>query len=236
MVLVAGGTFRMGRNNGDDDEKPVHTVTVESFYMGKYEVTQKEWIEIMGSNPSSYWGDTLPVEQVSWYEAVEYCNKLSLREGLVPAYSGSGDGITCDFKASGYRLPTEAEWEYAAKGGRDAPVFKYAGGNGVDAVAWYNGNSEERTHPVGTKQPNNLGLYDMSGNVWEWCWDWFGDYGSGSQTDPQGASSGTIRVLRGGSWSNSARGVRSTFRGNFTPADRDSYLGFRVVRTVPESP
>ncbi|MDR1374834.1 MAG: SUMF1/EgtB/PvdO family nonheme iron enzyme, partial [Treponema sp.] len=162
MMRVEGGTFQMGSNNGSSDEKPVHRVTVKSFYMGKYEVTQGEWIRVMGSNPSNWKGDTLPVEKVSWYDAVEYCNKLSRQEGLTPAYWGSRDSITCDFNATGYRLPTEAEWEYAAKGGnKGSMTYEYAGGNAVDSVAWYDGNSGNRTHPVGTKQPNSLGLYDM---------------------------------------------------------------------------
>jgi formylglycine-generating enzyme required for sulfatase activity len=234
MVLVEGGTFQMGSTNGEDNEKPAHTVTVKSFYMGKYEVTQKEWREVMGNNPSYFKGDTLPVEQVSWYEAVEYCNRLSLKEGLSPAYRGSGDAIVCDFNASGYRLPTEAEWEYAAKGGnKDYLSYEYSGGNSVDGVAWYSGNSGNSTHPVGTKSPNSLGLYDMSGNVWEWCWDRYGSYSGGSQTDPVGpVSSGPGRVARGGSWANDAAGVRSANRNGYTPSGRGTGLGFRVVRPI----
>jgi formylglycine-generating enzyme required for sulfatase activity len=232
MVFVEGGTFQMGSTNGQDGENPMHTVTVKSFYMGKYEVTQKEWAAVMGSNPSNFKGDNLPVEQVSWNDAIEYCNKLSLKEGLTPAYRGSGNAVTCDFNASGYRLPTEAEWEYAAKeGNKDYISYEYSGGNGVDGVAWYGGNSGRTSHPVGTKQANSLGLYDMSGNVWEWCWDWFGNYSSGSQTNPTGAFSGTRRVFRGGSWLNDAASVRSAFRHNFTPSDRGNYLGFRLVRS-----
>jgi formylglycine-generating enzyme required for sulfatase activity len=232
MVLVEGGTFQMGSTNGFDNEKPVHTVTVKSFYMGKYEVTQKEWTEVMGSNPSSFKGDTLPVESINWYEAVEYCNRLSLKEGLTPAYWGSGAAIVCDFHASGYRLPTEAEWEYAAKGGnKNFLSYEYSGGNSVDRVAWYSGNSGYSTHPVGTKQANDLGLYDMSGNVYEWCWDWYGrSYNSGSQNNPVGASSGSGRVLRGGSWGDDAGGVRSAYRGGNTPSGRYGNLGFRLVR------
>jgi formylglycine-generating enzyme required for sulfatase activity len=233
FVRVEGGTFRMGSaNGGDDDERPVHTVTLTSFYMGKYEVTQKEWVEIMGANPSHFKGDTLPVEQVSWHDAIEYCNKRSLREGLTPAYRGSGDSVTCDLSASGYRLPTEAEWEYAAKGGANGAylTYEYAGSNSVDGVGWYNGNSSRRTHPAGQKQPNDLGLYDMSGNVWEWCWDWYGNYPGGSQTDPVGPASGSRRVLRGGSWENSAPLLRSAHRGGDTPKNRYGIYGFRLVR------
>jgi formylglycine-generating enzyme required for sulfatase activity len=231
MVYVEGGTFQMGSTNGNSNEKPVHTVTVKSFYMGRTEVTQKEWREVMENNPSAFKGDNLPVENISWYEAVEYCTKLSLKEGLTPAYRGSGDAIACDFNASGYRLPTEAEWEYAAKGGaKDYLIYEYAGSNNVDGVAWYSGNSGNTTRPVGTKQPNSLGLYDMSGNVWEWCWDWYGSYGGGNQTNPAGASSGTYRVERGGSWFHDAAYVRSAFRNSDTPSSRYYALGFRLVR------
>jgi formylglycine-generating enzyme required for sulfatase activity len=231
MVLVEGGTFQMGSNNGKSYEKPVHTVTVKSFYLGKYEVTQKEWAEVMGSSPSRFKGDNLPVENVSWFDAVEYCNKRSLKEGLVPAYRGSGDSITCDFKATGYRLPTEAEWEYAAKGGnKDYMVFEYAGGNSPGAVAWYKDNSGYQTHPVGTKQPNSLGLYDMSGNVWEWCWDRYGRYSGGSQSDPVGASLGSNRVIRGGSFRFTAADVRSASRYLSEPSSRNDNFGFRLLR------
>ena len=207
MVRINGGTFQMGSNNGYRDEEPVHTVTVSSFYMGKYEVTQKEYREVMGTNPSNFKGDNLPVEQVSWYDAVEYCNKRSQREGLTPAYTIDKSRkdpnntstydtvkwvVTWNKNANGYRLPTEAEWEYAAKGGNGSPGnYTYAGSNNADEVAWYIGS---KTQNVGTKKPNGLGLYDMSGNVWEWCWDWYGSYSSAAQTDPAGASSGSHRV------------------------------------------
>jgi formylglycine-generating enzyme required for sulfatase activity len=231
MVLVEGGTFEMGSANGLDNETPVHQVRISSFYMSKYEVTQQEYQAVMGINPSYFKGDNLPVETVSWYEAIEYCNKLSVKEGLTPAYRGSGDSVVCDLKASGYRLPTEAEWEYAAKGGsRETMVYEYSGSNSVDAVGWHRGNSGETTHPVGGKVPNSLGLYDMSGNVWEWCWDWYGDYGSGAQTDPVGAVSGALRVRRGGSWFGYGWYARSAYRYYFTPSSRYGNLGFRLVR------
>ena len=218
-------------SGGDDDERPVHTVTVKSFNLSKYPVTQKEWYEVMGTNPSRFKGDNLPVEQVSWFEAVEYCNRRSAKEGLTPAYSGSGESITCDWSANGYRLPTEAEWEYAAKGGgRDPMVYEYSGSNSVDSVAWYTSNSGGTTQSVGTKAPNSLGLYDMSGNVWEWCWDRYGSYSSGSQTDPRGASSGSNRVWRGGSWGNSAESARSAYRYFSYPYNRSYFYGFRVLR------
>jgi formylglycine-generating enzyme required for sulfatase activity len=232
MVRVEGGTFQMGSNNGDDDERPVYSVTVQGFSMGEFQVTQREWQEVMGNNPSERKGDGLPVTNVTWFEAVEYCNRRSRREGLVPAYGGGGENITCNFNASGYRLPTEAEWEYAAKGGnKDPMVYEYSGSNSPGSVAWYIDNSGGSLHQVGTKQANSLGLYDMSGNVYEWCQDRYGNYPGGPQTDPRGPSTGANRVVRGGSWGNDARYVRSAGRGSFTPSDRLSYIGFRVART-----
>ncbi|MDR1904282.1 MAG: formylglycine-generating enzyme family protein [Treponema sp.] len=234
VEYIEGGTFLMGSaNSGNSDEQPVHSVTVRSFYMGKYEVTQREWLEVMGSNPSYFIGEDLPVERVSWYEAVEYCNKRSLKEGLTPAYSGGGDSIVCDFSTNGYRLPTEAEWEYAAKGGnKDERPYEYSGDDNVDNVAWYADNSGFTTHPVGTKAPNSLGLYDMTGNVWEWCWDWYGSYGSDdAQTDPTGASSGSNRVRRGGSSNLEARYMHATRREKDSLFYRLRFLGFRLVHS-----
>jgi formylglycine-generating enzyme required for sulfatase activity len=230
FVRVEGGTFMMGsplpEEEREDNETP-HKVTVTSFYMGKYEVTQEEWVAVMGTNPSNFKGDNLPVEQVRWYDAIKYCNKRSVKEGLTPAYRGSGKGVT--WNGNGYRLPTEAEWEYAARGGNlgDFLVYRYA--SNEDVVTWYNGNSGEKTHPVGTKQPNGLGIYDMSGSVYEWCWDWSGDYPSSPQTDPRGASSGSYRVARGGSFN--GQNPRSVWRSYSTPSNRADNLGFRLVRS-----
>jgi formylglycine-generating enzyme required for sulfatase activity len=232
MVWVEGGTFRMGSTNGEDNERPVHSVTVQGFYMGKFEVTQREWQDIMGGNPSRWKGDALPVAMVSWYDAVEYCNRRSVKEGLVPAYRGGGETITCDFNASGYRLPTEAEWEYAAKGGgKDLLVYEYPGSNSPENVAWYKDNSGGSTHQVGTKQPNSLGLYDIGGNVYEWCWDRYGNYSESAQTDPRGPSAGDRRMMRGGAGSTSARTVRSAYRLLSPPSDRYNDVGFRLVRS-----
>jgi formylglycine-generating enzyme len=244
FVRVEGGTFQMGTaSGGNNDERPVHTVTVKSFNISKYEVTQKEWYEIMRTTvrqqrdmadkswPMRGEGDNYPMYYVSWYEVVEYCNRRSIKEGLKPAYRGSGDNIICDWNANGYRLPTEAEWEFAARGGiNEYLTTEYSGSNSVGAVAWYDGNSGNSTQPVGTKAANSLGIHDMSGNVWEWCWDWYGSYASGSQTDPRGAVSGAGRVLRGGSWFNSAANVRSAYRYYSTPSYRGHYIGFRLVR------
>jgi formylglycine-generating enzyme required for sulfatase activity len=220
------------------DAEVQHRVTISGFYMGKYEVTQKEWTEVMGTNPSNFKGDNLPVEMISWYEAVEYCNKRSIKEGLPVAYRGSGDVITCDFTAGGYRLPTETEWEYACRAGTTTP---FNTGNNItteqanyDGNYPYNGHAKgtyrERAMRVGSFAPNSWGLYDMHGNVWEWCWDWFGDYRTAAWIDPMGASSGSYRVLRGGSWLIDGQRLRSACRSNNTPSNRYSDLGFRLVR------
>ena len=201
--------------------------------MGRYEVTQGEYKAIMGNNPSGTdrgIGDNYPVNMVSWYDAVEYCNALSRKEGLNPVYSGSGDNIRMNINANGYRLPTEAEWEYAARGGASTSSATYTGSNTIGSVAWYTVNSGSKTHPVGGKQANELGLYDMSGNVWEWCWDWEGNYSSGSQTDPTGGSPCSFRVYRGGGWYSYFWFCRSADRDFNYPSNRGDDMGFRLVR------
>ncbi len=233
MILVEGGTFIMGSNDGKDREKPIHEVTLSSFWISKYQVTQKEWQMVMGSNPSSFKGGHRPVENVSWYDAIDYCNKRSIKERLIPCYSGSGDNITCNWNANGYRLPTEAEWEHAARGGNKSKGYEYAGSNTLHDVAWYRGNSKGNTHPVGEKSPNELGIYDMSGNVWEWCWDWYDSlyYSKSPKTDPRGANSGSHKALRGGSRSSHRDDYcRVAFRNNSTPTSRNSLIGFRVSK------
>ncbi len=213
FVFVPGGCYRMGSNSGQHDEKPVHEVCVDGFWMGKFEVTQAEWQRVMGSNPSGFKGDRNPVEQVSWNDAQEFIKRLNAK----------GNGT--------FRLPTEAEWEYAARsGGKDE---KYAGGNDVNRVAWYGGNSGNKTHPVGTKAPNGLGLYDMSGNVWEWCQDWYNDkaYSQHSRQNPIYSGGGGSRVDRGGSWFFNARLVRAADRDGGDPGGRSRDLGFRLLRT-----
>jgi formylglycine-generating enzyme required for sulfatase activity len=231
LVFVEGGTFMMGSNEGEADEKPVHQVTVSSFYLGNCEVTQKEWTEVMGSNPAHWKGDNLPVEQVSWYDAVDYCNKLSEKEGLKPCYSKSRSKIICDWTANGYRLPTEAEWEYAARGGKQSKGYIYSGSNELGSVAWYDKNSGRRTHEVGTKKPNELGIFDMSGNVWEWCWDSYENYTSASQINPKGANERSDSVLRGGAWDYYNSDVYPvTIRGIGTPYANSQNIGFRVLR------
>jgi formylglycine-generating enzyme required for sulfatase activity len=234
MVFVQGGTFAMGSNSASSDEKPVHQVTVSSFMIGKYEVTQEQYQRVVGTNPSYFTSgyDTgkRPVEQVTWYDAAAFCNRLSEMEGLEKVYVISGTNVNADFKKNGYRLPTEAEWEYAALGGEKRKNFTYAGSNDIDQVGWHSSNSGKQTRMAGTKILNEIGIYDMSGNVWEWCWDCYGSYGSGQQIDPLGASSGGIRVIRGGSWCDGAGRLRSTSRGYNVPSSRYYFVGFRVAR------
>jgi len=210
---IAGGTFTMGSKDGDSDEKPPHTVTVSNFAMMKTEVTFEQYDAFCEATsrekPSNQgWGrGNRPVINVSWNDAVAYAEWLSKKTGQT------------------WRLPTEAEWEYAAKGGQETT---YAGDN-LDNVAWYSSNANGTTHPVQQKTANGYGLYDMSGNVWEWCADWYGTYNTGSQTNPQGASTGSLRVLRGGSWGSGATDCRVAFRSYVTPGSRDGTCGFRVV-------
>lgn len=240
MVFVKGGTFQMGCNSGIDDEKPAHTVTISDFYISKYEVNNEEYIEFLNnvgvSSDGSYKGNKLididnsgcpigyrkrkfyfkgskyssdkkcPVIEVTWYGANEYC------------------------KWRGGRLPTEAEWEFAARGGNQSSDYGYSGSNYIEDVAWYYLNSGNMTHPVGNKNPNKLGIYDMSGNVWEWCWDWYGSYSPSSQTNPKGSSSGIYRVLRGGGWNSNSR-VFDRGRGLWiNPFNCDNFIGFRVAK------
>ncbi|NLX26683.1 MAG: SUMF1/EgtB/PvdO family nonheme iron enzyme [Lentisphaerae bacterium] len=215
LKRIEAGSFMMGSKDGwYDNEKPMHLVKISKpFYMGIYPVTQAQWLQVMGSNPSHFKGVDLPVETVSWYDAMEFCRKLTALErqaGRLP------DGFE-------YTLPTEAQWEYACRAGTTGD---YAGN--LDAMAWYDSNSGSKTHPVGTKQPNAWGLYDMHGNVWEWCLDWYGNYASGIAMDPQGASSGSFRVARGGSWYHLASLCRSAFRLSHSPSFTLNILGFRV--------
>ena len=213
MVRVEGGTFQMGSEDSDaySDEKPIHQVTLGSYAIGETEVTQELWQAIMGSNPSYFKGSNLPVENVSWEDCQKFIRQLNAKMGR------------------SFRLPTEAEWEFAARGGDKSRGYKYSGSNNIDDVAWYDDNSSRTTHPVKTKQANELGLYDMSGNVWEWCQDWKDSYSSSAQTNPTGPSSGSYRVFRGGSWYNNARSCRSTYRNRNTPSSRYSDLGLRLA-------
>jgi formylglycine-generating enzyme required for sulfatase activity len=243
MVRIQGGTFTMGSPASEVDrqdwEGPQHQVTVSGFYMGKYEVTQAEYQAVMGTNPSSFTGDRLPVEYVSWFDAVNYCNERSRKEGLSAAYTVNGTDVSWNRNANGYRLPTEAEWEYACRAETNTPFN--TGDNLTTSQANYDGNYPynnnakgillNTTTTVGSFAPNDWGLYDMHGNVWEWCWDWYESYGSGAQADPVGAPSGTDRVFRGGSWINDAQFLRSANRLYITPSYRLNNLGFRLVRS-----
>ena len=219
MVKVEAGSFDMGATPEMrslqypyDDEKPDHRVTLtKNYYIGKYEVTQALWQVVMGNNPSRFKGDDLPVERVSWKRCQDFISKLNSLTG------------------KRFRLPTEAEWEYAARGGNKSRGYRYSGSNTLDDVAWYGDNSGSKTHAGGTKQPNELGIYDMSGNVSEWCQDWRGSYSSSPQTNPTGAVSGAYRVDRGGSWLYSAWFSRSSSRGGRTPGGCDGDLGLRLV-------
>ena len=216
MVKVEAGSFNMGATpemqDPDTDEKPVHRVTLtNNYYIGKYEVTQALWKIVMGSNPSNSKGDNLPVEQVSWNDCQDFISKLNAMTG------------------KRFRLPSEAEWEYAARGGNKSRGYQYSGSNTIGDVAWYDGNNSSMTHAVGTKQPNELGLYDMTGNVWEWCQDWYDSYSSSPQTNPIGAVSGSYRVFRGGGINSSARFCHSSIRFDNSPAFRSFILGLRLV-------
>ena len=215
MVYVPGGTFTMGATSeqGSDaynDEKPAHSVTLSSYYIGETEVTQALWTAVMGSNPSRFKGDQRPVERVSWNDCQTFISRLNAKTGKY------------------FRLPTEAEWEYAARGGHSGGS-KYAGSDNINSVAWYIFNSGRETHNVATKSPNGLGIYDMSGNVWEWCQDWYGAYSSSSQTNPKGPSNGDDRVRRGGSWYDVAWDCRVSRRDDDSPYGSDFHLGLRLA-------
>lgn len=217
MILVEGGSFLMGAtaeqgSDSCDDEKPAHRVALDDYYIGETVVTQALWRAVMGDNPSRFRGDNLPVENVSWDDCQEFLKELNRKTGKT------------------FRLPTEAQWEYAARGGRKSRGFKYAGSNDIDEVAWYDENSGNKTHPVKQKAPNELGLYDMSGNVWEWCQDWYDAYNEDEdQYNPKGPNEGETRVSRGGSWYYYEWECRVTYRNLNYPDFFDTDLGFRLV-------
>ncbi len=217
MVRVKGGTFTMGCCNAKDkdcydNEFPAHEVTVDSFAIGKLEVTQQLWVAVMEKNPSKWKNDSLPVERVSWEKVQIFIDKLNRITGRT------------------FRLPTEAEWEYAARGGEKSKNHKYAGcSQDLGSYAWYGPNADSHTHKVGQKKPNELGLYDMSGNVWEWCSDYLGAYTDNAQTNPKGPKHGEERILKGGCYSSPTRGCRITDRSNYNPKLGYSYYGFRLA-------
>ncbi len=216
MVRVEGGVFTMGTDRNADpvasvNESPMHSVTLDCYYMGKTEVTQALWQAVMGNNPSNFKGSNLPVENVSWDDCQAFISKLNV------------------LTKRKFRLPTEAEWEYAARGGNKSRGYLYAGSDSIDDVAWYDVNGEEITHPVASKQPNELGLYDMSGNVYEWCTDWYARYTGEPQTNPQGPTTGSGRIIRGGSIDDLRDACRSTSRDNDDFNDRDNDMGLRLA-------
>ena len=221
MVYVEGGTFTMGATTeqgteADSDERPTHKVTLSDYYIGETEVTQALWYAVMGTNPSYFTGDNKPVENVSYTDCIEFINKLN------EMFSGRLNGMK-------FALPTEAQWEFAARGGNKSRGYKYSGSNYIGDVAWYEDNRGYKTHLVAQKQPNELGLHDMSGNVWEYCRDWYGSYSFSTQINPMGPTSGSDRVSRGGSWGNNASDCRVSVRYSNYPSYRSSYHGFRLA-------
>ena len=247
LAFIQGGSFEMGspasENRRGNDEIP-HRVTLSSFYLGTHEVTQKAYQQLMGQNPSQFKGDNLPVENVSWHDAVMYCNARSAAENLTPAYVVHGQGkdrtVTWNREANGYRLPTEAEWEYACRAGTTTP-FATGDNVTVDQANYYgtypydgypSGQYRNRTVPAGSFAPNPWGLYDMHGNVWEWCWDWYGAYDSNNPENPDGPDSGTYRVNRGGGWNDFGRHLRSAYRAACSPTNKTFNLGFRIARNA----
>jgi formylglycine-generating enzyme required for sulfatase activity len=219
MVFVKGGKFRMGSGQGANDERPVHEITLDDYYIGKYEVTQAQWYAVLDKDPAKRYFpgcDSCPVERVSWNNVQEFITKLNLKTGM------------------NYRLPTEAEWEYVARGGALSRGYRYSGSNNADSVAWTDGNSDNRVHPTGLKKPNELGLCDMSGNVYEWCSDWYspGYYRDSPKVNPTGPETGTLRVMRGGSWFFDRACIRVSERDGGNPDFRYGYVGFRLCRSA----
>jgi len=242
MIPIPAGSFMMGDEKGGTDQKPAHKVSVSSFYMDKYKVTQEEYEAVMGENPSLRKGGKNPVENLRWSDAVRYCNARSQRDGLRPCYNL--ETWECDFGADGYRLPTEAEWEYACRGGTQTRFFFGDDGGKLPSFAWFKDNAAGRTHAVGQKLPNPWGLCDICGNVFEWCNDFYqADYYQKSVgKDPQGPRSGDKRVVRGGCWNSTADQCRSAARNSARPGYMDTCIagydvyGFRVVRRAAEKP
>jgi formylglycine-generating enzyme required for sulfatase activity len=250
MVKVEGGSFLMGADKRDmqaeKDEKPQNKVSVDAFYMSKFEVTVWEWKQYVKSKkmqmpPKQVWGwnDAFPITNITWEDAIGFCNWLSKKHGYIPAYTRRGPILSCNFDSDGYRLPTEAEWEFAARGGVKTKNYKYVGGNEPDRTAWFTTNSEGRPHVYGTRYANELGIHDLNGNVWEWCWDkydvaYFADIKNGRATsdNPTGALAGEKRIVKGGSWDSKLNFLRPTNKVATLPGNTFEFYGFRLVRTV----
>jgi len=245
MVELSGGTFWMGSPDTDaeayDDEKPQHEVTVSAFAIGRYPITRGLYREICDTSPESWQRDNddhrLPANDVNWFEAVSFCNALSQQVGLQPCYRIDGTHVIWDTNADGYRLPTEAEWEYACRAGTTSRWFFGDDPTALDRYAWFADNANNQVRPVGEKASNPWGLYDMSGNVYEWCWDWYDTYRAEAVIDPIGPENGDLRVLRGGSaWFGGPRHLRSADRDWGQPEFRDDDIGFRCVRRPRRQP
>lgn len=254
FVLIKGGTFQMGSPDTEawrSDDETQHAVTVSDFYMSVYELTQKEYCEITGENPSSFSGEDLPVENISWLDAIRYCNARSEKENLTPAYTVDGQTVTWDRSANGYRLPTEAEWEYACRAGTTTP-FNTENSISAEEANYYGhypyeiednyfsqgnlstkpGEYRQTTVAVNSFSPNKWGLYNMHGNVGEWVWDYYGAYSTEADTDPVGAESGTLRIYRGGGWNDFAKNMRSAYRATLEQNKGSFNIGIRLVRNV----
>ncbi len=238
MVKIPGGFFEMGSKRGEADELPAHKVWVDSFLMDKYELTQEQYVKLVGSNPSSFRGAGRPVDTISWTDAVLYCNLRSRAEGLEPCYDEESETWQCDFQANGYRLPTEAEWEYACRAGAETEHYFGRDPRALKKYGWYIDNSFKKTHSVGKKSPNRWGLHDMYGNVAEWCNDVYDTnyYKRSPSKNPRGPEEGDIKVLRGGGWQDSADCLRSSWRSgenlSFVDACIMDSMGFRCVKSI----
>ncbi len=234
MVIVPADTVIVGSMSplADEDEFPIKHVRLRSFMIGVNEVSQREWMMVYSTNPSRFLGEDRPVENISFYDAIDFCNEKSILDGFTPCYSYAGQELICDFNANGYRLPTEAEWEHAAKGGARDDYFLYSGTDVPFDAGWFNENSGASTNVLGQKIPNALGIYDMSGNVFEWVWNWYSRYSYRMKDVYSGADTGTDKVIRGGSWYHNAHEMRVTNRNFAKPFTKTNYIGFRVVRTL----
>lgn len=245
LIQVKGGTFKMGSKKSDAsaelDEQKEHTVTLNTFEINKFEVTVWEWKQFIKANkmkmppkPTWGWQDNYPINGITWNEAIAYCNWLSIKEKLQPCYTKKGPNFLCNFQANGYRLPTEAEWEFAAKGGTSSKNYRFSGSDKIEDVAWYKSNSKGHPNTIGTKLPNELGIYDMSGNVWEWCWDWYNKdfYKQEKGDNPKGPEMGERRTVRGGSWDSQPNYIRPANRISTIPSKTHEFYGFRTARTL----